>query len=251
MKPSNYFSKNWITERKNELFKTLLTRIHKQNITFDARILIVGASFLDNMFHRTSILGSFYSAKGYFSSALGTTVTKTWRTLKEAHRITISACAINCLLKCMDNHNLAASELLEGTEVWLYCDSSKHNELPRWVGAPITEHKQHIVYCRRSQKLISMNVAYEHTRLVPKSSRAEELQNGVPGDTLSDADINKPEFTDVSHPATIDENTVASLLINSCTGSPIKKRRSKQTRKSDRKPCEAQKQSSGYTWTVQ
>lgn len=64
-----------------------------------------------------------------------------------------------------------------GTKIWVYYNTSKQNERPRWFLATVKKAENHITHCCRSEKRPPLTVAYKHICLAPKLELTEELMS--------------------------------------------------------------------------
>ena len=185
VKPSRSSHKNGKVERNNGLFKAILGRLSKEATSASAQLLVSRASFMANLFHGSAVLSAFQLARGYSPSILGMAAKAVTPELLEAHKQTVASRAIQKVLRSRRNTLIPPGMLEPGNEIWVYFDTSAANDPARWLKAKVVEVTDNVVKCRRNNKGIPMNVAFEHIRIPPSGELARELQTGILEDMLS------------------------------------------------------------------
>ena len=188
-RPSRSSSKNGKVERNNGLFKLILSRIARENTCSPPQTLVARASFLTNLFHGNSTLSSFQLARGYSPSLLGVPAAVVPPDVLAAHKHTVASRALQKVLKSHNNSTHSHQTLKKGSRIWVYYNTSKQNEPVRWIKATVLDSTPFLVRCRRSKKGPPMSVAHEHIRVAPDGELAQELQEGILEDVLSDFSV--------------------------------------------------------------
>lgn len=174
-RPSRSSHKNGRVERNNGVFKSVLSRLSKEQTNASPWTLVSRASFMTNLFHGSSILSAFQMARGYTPSVLGIPSTVVSQDLLDAHIETTAIRAIQRTKRAKDNGVEPKSTFNRGDRVWVFYKSSQQNIPVGWIEARVVEAHEHYVKCRRSAKGPPMSIAYEHVRLAPKSELTNEL----------------------------------------------------------------------------
>ncbi len=229
-RPSRCSSKNGKVERNNGIFKHILSRISREKTSSSPATIVARASFVTNMFHGNSTLSSFQLARGYSPSFLGVPSSVVPEDILSAHKQTVASRALQKVLKSHDNGMPSHLTLKKGMKIWVYYNTSKQNDPVRWIGATVIESTPFFVRCRRAEKGPPMTVAHEHVRLAPQCELAQELQEGILEDVLSDAPIfaeNRSQnlLTTVSNSSLLSKrkcNTSYSFFSKNVCGHPWK-----------------------------
>lgn len=179
-RPARRHNKTGIVERKNQVVKTILSKLDADTSEGTPVTLVSRAAFLSNMFSGNRTLSSFELVRGYSPSVVGIPKTVVTEELLQAHKEQV---AVRTLQRLMTSHapQVARPSLFNpGDPVWVCYNTSKQNEPVQWIKASVVDTEEHALVVRGSAKGRPMRVAYEDVRYAPRGPLTEELLSSFP-----------------------------------------------------------------------
>lgn len=196
-------------ERNNNVFKDILVCIQRKNTATTLHHLVQRASFFTNMFHENKVLSSFQLARGYASSIAGIPSSQVHKYILEAHIKVMASRAVQKSLFCKSPNTTPQDAYKKGLRIFVYYNTTKQNDLERWIKARLLSTGTHMLKCRCTAKGPPMTVAYDHVRIAPNSELARELMFDSLEDILS---RNNKTFSTAKFPDDEDSCQVDKLL---------------------------------------
>lgn len=116
--------KNGKIERKNCVFKTILSSLSRENKTASPATLVARASFMTNIFHGNAKLSAFQMARGYAPSVLRVPTTDVSQSVLAAHTESVAVRAIKKALRANICEVEPQSCFHKGMRVWVFYKTS-------------------------------------------------------------------------------------------------------------------------------
>lgn len=150
----------WKSGNKQRCFKAVLNRPLLKKTKESAATIVSRASFMNNVFQRSSIPRAFQFSRRYSPSLLRIPSTVVLEELLNSHIESTAHRAIRKIWrsKCLDT--IRVQYQVHGTRVWAFYTSSKHIEPVRWISASVIKANTHVVRSLRSNRGRTLTVAY-------------------------------------------------------------------------------------------